>query len=188
MSPTPPPAPPPASGRSHYEVLGVDRSATTDEIKQAWRQRVLEAHPDTAADAAAASRASQELAELKSAVAVLADAGARAAYDRTLRPANAGGACGAPVAAARGGVPAPFGGDHDVHRYRRVLRETRPTATHDADELRRRLQERRRPLLSAPAAASRAVVGPWALLAGAAVAVALVTMGASSRPSARRRG
>jgi len=38
-------------GRDHYEVLGVDRSASADEVKKAYLSRIKEYHPDKYQDA-----------------------------------------------------------------------------------------------------------------------------------------
>ncbi len=49
----PRPAPPPGSTpRSVWSVLGVERLASPDEIKRAFRRRALETHPDQGGDAA----------------------------------------------------------------------------------------------------------------------------------------
>jgi molecular chaperone DnaJ len=34
------------SKRDYYEVLGVDKNATIDDIKKAYRKKALEYHPD----------------------------------------------------------------------------------------------------------------------------------------------
>jgi curved DNA-binding protein CbpA len=67
----------------HYQLLGVDRGASREEIAQAWRRRARAEHPDRRpgeAGEAAAGRF-QALAE---AWHVLADPARRAAYDRAL--------------------------------------------------------------------------------------------------------
>jgi hypothetical protein len=61
----------------HYEVLNVDRSATTAEIKSAYRRLVRQVHPDQGGNAAL-FRVVQE------AWTTLGDPAKRAAYDRTL--------------------------------------------------------------------------------------------------------
>jgi len=63
--------------RDYYDVLGVDRSATRDRIKQAYRKLALQYHPDRnkAADATAKFR------ELAEAYAVLSDDTKRREYD-----------------------------------------------------------------------------------------------------------
>lgn len=65
--------------RSHYEVLGVLPSASQDEIRVAYRMRVREVHPDTAAGKR--SDASMQMAHIAEAWRVLSDAALRRAYD-----------------------------------------------------------------------------------------------------------
>merc|ERR1712137_615246 len=67
-----------ASRRSFYEVLGVDRTATQKEIKQAYLKEAKTCHPDINPDPSAKLRF-QELAEAYS---CLGDETKRAAYDR----------------------------------------------------------------------------------------------------------
>ena len=61
-----------------YEVLGVSREATEDEIKKAFRRRARELHPDVNK----APDAEDQFKELNEAYDVLSDAQKRAQYDR----------------------------------------------------------------------------------------------------------
>ena len=63
-----------------YEVLGVSREATEDEIKKAFRRRARELHPDVNK----APDAEDQFKELNEAYDVLSDAQKRSAYDLTL--------------------------------------------------------------------------------------------------------
>ncbi|TDW18650.1 J domain-containing protein [Kribbella kalugense] len=65
------------SGSNHYEVLNVDRTATTAEIKSAYRKLVRQVHPDQGGNAAL-FRLVQE------AWTTLGDPAKRTAYDREL--------------------------------------------------------------------------------------------------------
>ncbi|MEM1029277.1 MAG: J domain-containing protein [Myxococcota bacterium] len=81
-----------------YQVLGVDRSATADEIKAAFRQLAMKHHPDRNADD---PRAAQRFKELNAAYQVLGDPQKRAAFDRF-------GGKGGPGGPFRGGVSVDF--------------------------------------------------------------------------------
>jgi molecular chaperone DnaJ len=81
------------SKRDYYEVLGVERQATDQQIKSAYRRLALKFHPDRNPGDARAEEAFKEAAE---AYAVLADAQKRGLYDRFGHAGvNAGGAGGA---------------------------------------------------------------------------------------------
>ncbi|MFO0698565.1 MAG: molecular chaperone DnaJ [Nitrospira sp.] len=67
------------SKRDYYEVLGVDRTATRDQIKHAYRQLALKYHPDKSQDPNAAAK----FRELAEAYAVLSDETKRKEYDTT---------------------------------------------------------------------------------------------------------
>jgi molecular chaperone DnaJ len=64
--------------RDYYEVLGISRSASKDEIKQAFRRLARQHHPDVNS----APDAEERFKELNEAYAVLSDDDKRAAYDR----------------------------------------------------------------------------------------------------------
>ena len=68
-----------AEKRDYYEVLGVNKSATPEEIKKAYRQLALKYHPDRNPDDKDAEEKFKEAAEAYS---VLSDADKRARYDR----------------------------------------------------------------------------------------------------------
>jgi len=65
--------------RCYYEVLGVVRTASTDELKKAYKKLALKFHPDRNPDDENAINFFKEAAE---AFAVLSDADKRARYDR----------------------------------------------------------------------------------------------------------
>ena len=68
-----------------YDVLGVDRSASADEVRTAYRQRARETHPDAGGDVGA-------FHAVQAAWEVLGDPDRRRAYDRTgARPLGSGG-------------------------------------------------------------------------------------------------
>ena len=65
--------------RDYYEVLGLERSATLQEIKSAYRKLAVRHHPDRNPGDSAAEEKFKEAAE---AYAVLSDADKRQRYDR----------------------------------------------------------------------------------------------------------
>ncbi len=67
-----------AHDRDYYEVLGVERSASADAIRRAYRRLAREYHPDVNKSPDAATR----FAEVQEAYEVLSDAEKRKAYDR----------------------------------------------------------------------------------------------------------
>src|SRR5688500_18339547 len=74
-----------------YEILGVARDASDDDIKRAYRQRARELHPDAGGD-------EEQFKELTTAYEVLRNPQARANYDRYGDPRGMGGRSGDPFA------------------------------------------------------------------------------------------
>jgi len=66
---------------NHYERLGVRRDATAAELRQAYRRKALDAHPDRRVDGSAAA---DVMAAINDAWDVLGDPTRRAEYDRLL--------------------------------------------------------------------------------------------------------
>src|SRR5207248_9019721 len=64
--------------RDYYEVLGVSRSASDDELKKAFRRLAKQYHPDANKDQGAEAR----FIEVNEAYEVLSDPQKRAGYDR----------------------------------------------------------------------------------------------------------
>ncbi len=81
--------------RDYYEVLGVSRTASADEIKKAYRRLAMKHHPDRNKDDASAEG---KFKEAKESYEVLSDTEKRATYDRFghdgLSSARGGGAGG----------------------------------------------------------------------------------------------
>ncbi len=66
--------------RDYYEVLGVERSATKEEIRKAYRRLAMRYHPDRNIDNK--EEAEEKFKEVQKAYEVLSDEEKRAAYDR----------------------------------------------------------------------------------------------------------
>src|SRR5256885_11212660 len=77
--------------RDYYEVLGVERSATDEEVKRAYRKLAVKFHPDKNPDD---PHAEEKFKELGEAYDVLMDPDKRAAYDRFGHSAFASGGAG----------------------------------------------------------------------------------------------
>lgn len=59
---------------NYYEILGVDKTATQDQIKDAWKNKIKECHPDIGGD-------EEKAKQVNVAYSILSDPQERAAYD-----------------------------------------------------------------------------------------------------------
>lgn len=93
------------SKRDYYEVLGIDKSASKDEIKKAYRKLARKYHPDVNKEAGAADK----FKEVKEAYEVLNDDQKRAQYDQFGHAGASGQGFG-----GFGGGAQDFGGFGDI--------------------------------------------------------------------------
>ena len=77
--------------KDYYAILGVERDATPEGIKKAYRRRAMKVHPDVAPDDAEAAEKFKELSE---AYEVLSDPNKRAIFDRGGDPLSGMGGAG----------------------------------------------------------------------------------------------
>ena len=90
--------------KDFYEVLGVNRDASEDDIKKAFRKLAMKYHPDRNPDS---KESEEKFKEVKEAYEILSDSQKRAAYDQY-------GHAGVDPQAGMGGGGAGFGGFADA--------------------------------------------------------------------------
>ena len=78
---------------THYDTLGLERAATTEQIRRAYHAEARRWHPDryATAPAAKAAEAEEAMRRVNEAWRILGDGPRRSAYDRRLRGAPAAG-------------------------------------------------------------------------------------------------
>ncbi|MEK7550612.1 MAG: DnaJ C-terminal domain-containing protein [Patescibacteria group bacterium] len=87
----------------YYDILGVGKTASSDEIKKAYRKQALEWHPDRHKDEKEV--AEKKFKEINEAYQVLSDPNKRSSYDQF---GSAGGPTGNPFTGGFSGQSSPF--------------------------------------------------------------------------------
>ena len=107
-----------ADKKNYYDILGVDKKATQDEIKSAYRKLAMKYHPDRNQGNA---EAAEKFKEINEANETLSDQQKRAAYDYELEHPGMGGFGGF------GGESGGFGDFSDIFSsiFRRRFRRRR---------------------------------------------------------------
>src|SRR4051812_44334482 len=101
-----------ARGSDYYKTLGVDKKASQDDIKKAYRKLARQYHPDTNKDAGAEER----FKEISEAYDVLGDPEKRKKYDRGGMFAGAN-----PFGGGGGGAGGTAGGATDFGSFSDIL-------------------------------------------------------------------
>jgi len=101
-----------AAKRDYYDILGVPKNATDEDIKKAYRKLAMKHHPDRN-QGDEAKKAEEKFKEAKEAYEMLSDSGKRAAYDQYghagVDPNMMGGGRGGPGPEGFGGFAEAFG-------------------------------------------------------------------------------
>ena len=97
--------------RDYYEVLGVEKNATEQEIKKAYRKLAMKYHPDRNKDN---KEAEEKFKEASEAYEILSDADKKAQYDQFGHSAFENGGAGAGGFGGFGGSSGGFGGFEDI--------------------------------------------------------------------------
>src|SRR6267154_1607987 len=67
--------------RDYYQILGIHKNATLDQVRKAYREAALKHHPDRVSETEKKS-AEEKFKEISEAYAVLSDSKKRALYDQ----------------------------------------------------------------------------------------------------------
>ena len=97
--------------KNYYEILGVSKTATQDEIKSAYRKLAKQYHPDFHPGD---KEAAEKFKEVNEANAVLSDEQKRKQYDFELEHPNMGGMGGNGFSGFSGFSDGGFGGFEDI--------------------------------------------------------------------------
>ncbi len=99
--------------RDYYDILGVSKNVSKDELRKAYRKQALEWHPDRNKS----PNAEKKFKEINQAYEILSDPEKRAAYDQFGHAAFQPG--GFPGAGGAGGPGGPFPGGGQTYTYRK---------------------------------------------------------------------